>query len=72
MAPIHPPKRRKLTLGRSEASAQRHFEQNANGDAGKTQDRDGLADTRAAVAAQDARTGDREPRPLPPRSLPSR
>lgn len=72
MSPIHPPKRRVLTLGRSAASAPRHFEQNANGDAGKTQDRDGLADTRAAVAAQDARTDDREPRPLPPRSLPPR
>lgn len=61
------PKRRVLRLTRDDASAQRHFEQNANGDAGQPQDRDGLADTRAAVAAQDARTDDREPRPLPPR-----
>lgn len=70
MAPIQKPNRQHarpvLSLpARADNDAQRHFEQNANGDAGNPQDRDGLADTRAAVAAQDARAADRVARPRP-------
>lgn len=65
MAPIPKPKRTVLSLPRRASADQGHFEQNANGDAGAVQDRDGLADTRAAVAAQDARASDKVARPLP-------
>jgi hypothetical protein len=65
MAPNQNPKRAVLSLPRRPAAEQNHFEQNANGDAGAIQDRDGLADTRAAVAAQDARASDKVARPLP-------
>jgi hypothetical protein len=68
MEPIQKPNRqhtRPVLSLPARDDAQRHFEQNANGDAGKPQDRDGLADTRAAVAAQDARAADRVARPRP-------